>query len=155
MANETMTNNEVAGALVQLTALTKQGCKTGEFSKMVARTTIWARGVTEEAKEAVKTLQEGHAKLDEFGDKVKPRVKNPETEAWEDGTGFLFEDPEAYMEEVEKIGKGLVNLSGKRFKDSDFKAGLKNYPPDPEVYVGLGKLFDWEDEDIDQNEDHS
>ncbi len=146
MSNETMSNDDVADALVQLLALTNEGCKTSEFSKMVARTTIWAKAVIEEVQERVKTLQEGHAKMED-GEKVKPRVQNEETKAWEDGTGFLFENPDAFTEEFEKIGKETVSLSGIRFKDSDFKTGLKNYPPTPAVYVGLGKLFDWEDPD--------
>lgn len=147
MPNETMTGNEIARAEKGLTDLSAMGCKTGKFSKKVARKLIWAQGIMKEIGVGIKCLQEGHAKVNAEGEKVKPRRKNEETGEWEDAVGFLFEDPELYTKEEKALLEETVNLSGDRFTDDEFKTGLKAYPPDPSVYVAIGALFNWEDEE--------
>ena len=123
-----------------LTYLSTKGCKSGDLAKKIARELILTLKQIKAFHKSIEILQEGYAKLVD-GKKVSPRVQNEETEAWEDGIGFVLENPEKYTKEAKKLSDALVPVHGEPFTDKEFKGGLSQYPPKPFVYVSLGSLF--------------
>ena len=68
---------------------------------------------------------------------------------------FRLEDLDAFQKEEEELLETPVNTNGLRLNDEELKRGLKHYPPDAEIYAGLGPFFDWEDEEDEDPDDDS
>ena len=148
MSHGTMTTREILEAHSALEILSGRGYKSAEASKKIARMFRWARKHQEAFVEARKLLIEGHA-IKEDGKKVPRREKSQETGEWQDVEGTVtFEDQEAFDDEVKKLLDEENPTNGVQLTDTDFKSC--KVKPEPGVYVGLGPLYDWGD---DENKD--
>lgn len=140
----TMTYEEIINAEQALSILAIRGYKSQKISRKVARALIWAKGKREEFEEARKVLVEGHSMKGEDGKPLHERVQDAETGEWRDDFNRVrLEDPEAFTKEAQKLIQTPIDANGLKFTESELLQC--NTPPEPNIYVGLGPMLEWDE----------
>jgi len=147
MTHATMTMRQILEAYAALELLAGRGFKSGKVSKKIGRMFRWTKKHKEAYEEDRKRLIDGHAKVDEDGNKIPQRQRNPETGEMEDIQGSVtFENHDAFNKEIGILLDEEIATNGSPLKSSD----LSNCKviPEPGIAVGLGPMYaGWSEDD--------